>query len=106
VNERPRAPGAEYSIDVFGALDANGVFLVPSQNNTIRIGSQVPEVVVFLDRPLLTPVAISANNEDNLVTDTANQASMQSTKKITTTSWFDFEVGLTQGAALGLAVMF
>jgi len=59
--------GAEYSIDVFGALDANGVFLVPSQNNTIRIGSQVPEIVVFLDRPQLAPVAISANNEDGAI---------------------------------------
>jgi len=59
--------GAEYSIDVFGALDANGVFLVPSQNNTIRIGAQVPEIVVFLDRPVLAPVAISANNEDGAI---------------------------------------
>jgi hypothetical protein len=56
--------GARYSIDVFGAIDANGVFLVPSQSESVTIGASVPQLAVFLNRPLLTPVAISANNED------------------------------------------
>ena len=59
--------GATYSIDVFGALDASGVFLVPSENHTIAVGEEIPEIVVFLDRPLEYPVAISANNEDGVV---------------------------------------
>jgi hypothetical protein len=37
---------------------------VPSSPTSVTIGATVPEIVVFLDRPLLTPVAISANNED------------------------------------------
>jgi hypothetical protein len=55
--------GADYSIDVFGALDAAGVFLTPSQNNTVTIGEEIPEIVVFLDRPAMTPVALQASNE-------------------------------------------
>lgn len=58
--------GARYSIDVFGAI-VDGVFLVPSQNQSITIGSSVPEIVVFLNRPLLTPVAITSNNEDGAI---------------------------------------
>lgn len=57
--------GARYLIDVFGALDTNGVYLVPTTNQTIDIGYDVQEVVTFLDRPVLTPVALSANNEDD-----------------------------------------
>lgn len=56
--------GAVYSIDVFGALDANGVYLVPATNRTVRIGYDVQEVAVFLSRPFLTPVALLVNNED------------------------------------------
>jgi hypothetical protein len=56
--------GGRYSISVFGALDAQGVFLVPSSATNVTIGATVPEIVIFLDRPLLTPIAISVNNED------------------------------------------
>ncbi len=55
--------GGTYSIDVFGALDANGVFLQPSQNSLVTVGVNVPEVVVFLDKPVLVPVAATTNTE-------------------------------------------
>ncbi|MDF1562918.1 MAG: hypothetical protein P1V51_07730 [Deltaproteobacteria bacterium] len=53
-----------YEIDVFGALDADGVYLVPVSNRTVTVGQQVQEIVVFLSRPTLTPVALTVNNED------------------------------------------
>ncbi len=59
--------GGTYSINVFGALDQNGVFLVPEQNETVKVGFTVQEVVTFLTRPVLRPVAVSANNEDRAV---------------------------------------
>ncbi len=56
--------GGDYSIDVFGALDAQGVYLVPSNNQQVTVGEDVQQVLVFLSRPALTPVALKANNED------------------------------------------
>lgn len=56
--------GGNYQIDVFGALDAQGVYLVPSNNTSITVGQDVQEVLVFLSRPSLIPVALKTNNED------------------------------------------
>lgn len=56
----------EYFIDVYGALDADGVYLVPVSNRSIIAGRQVQEVVVFLSRPALNPVALMANNEEDV----------------------------------------
>ncbi len=56
--------GGEYEIDVFGALDAQGVYLVPTNNQTVTVGEDVQEVLVFLSRPFLAPVALRVNNED------------------------------------------
>lgn len=56
--------GGEYQIDVFGALDAQGVYLVPSNNQTVTVGEDVQQVLVFLSRPSLIPVALKTNNED------------------------------------------
>jgi len=55
--------GATYSVDVFGALDAAGVYLRPSEDNTIVVGDEIPEIIVFLNRPAELPVAITVNNE-------------------------------------------
>jgi hypothetical protein len=56
--------GGNYQIDVFGALDAQGVYLVPSNNTAVTVGQDVQQVLVFLSRPSLTPVALKTNNED------------------------------------------
>lgn len=56
--------GGTYSIDVFGALDAQGVFLVPASNLSVTVGQSLQEIPAFLSRPVQVPVALSANNED------------------------------------------
>lgn len=56
--------GGGYTIDVFGALDAEGVYLVPEFNEYVVVGEELQEVVVFLSRPYLYPVALTASNED------------------------------------------
>lgn len=57
--------GGVYSISVYGALDAQGVYLVPATNYSVTVGESLQQVVVFLDRPNAYPVAIKANNEDS-----------------------------------------
>ncbi len=54
----------EYEIDVYGALDAEGVYLVPDYDSYVTVGENLQEVIVFLTRPYLYPVALSANNEE------------------------------------------
>ncbi len=56
--------GGTYEIDVYGALDQDGVYLVPDYDSSVTVGEDVREVVVFLSRPYLYPVALWANNED------------------------------------------
>jgi len=56
--------GGDYEIDVFGALDDQGVYLVPSSNQSVTVGEDVQEVLVFLSRPFLAPIALRVNNED------------------------------------------
>ncbi|MCK5688712.1 hypothetical protein KAI87_05540 [Myxococcota bacterium] len=62
--------GGAYSIDVFGALDANGVFMVPAVNQIVTVGTNLQELVIFLDRPSLDPVALMVNNEDDAILST------------------------------------
>ncbi|MBI5511283.1 MAG: hypothetical protein HY903_21185 [Deltaproteobacteria bacterium] len=57
--------GATYDVDVFGALDADGVYLVPDTASQVKVGYALQDLVVFLDRPVLVPVAVMTNNEDN-----------------------------------------
>lgn len=56
--------GGTYEIHVYGALDADGVYLVPEYNEHVTVGEELQEVIVFLSRPYLYPVALWANNED------------------------------------------
>jgi len=59
--------GGEYAISVYGALDAQGVYLVPASTSYVTVGQSLQQVVVFLNRPFATAVAIKANNEDTMV---------------------------------------
>jgi hypothetical protein len=56
--------GGTYAINVFGALDAQGVFLVPSSNLSVTVGQTFQQLPAFLSRPFQVPVALGANNED------------------------------------------
>lgn len=55
--------GASYSVDVFGAQDAEGRYLVPAQNQLIVPGQSFSQLTLFVGAPAQTPVAVTVNNE-------------------------------------------
>jgi hypothetical protein len=62
---------------------------------------------IFAEYALTLPIVTWQDSEStDTVTDTANDASNQMTVETKTTSWFNFDVGLVQGASFGLAVLF
>lgn len=62
---------------------------------------------IFAEYALTVPIVAWRNSSStDTLTDTANDASQQMTVETKTTSWFNFDVGLVQGASFGLAVLF
>lgn len=57
--------GATYQLSVINARDADGRYLSPEvRNQTIKAGIGAQDVLLFVGPPAVTPVALSANNED------------------------------------------
>jgi hypothetical protein len=62
---------------------------------------------LFAEYALTVPIVSRRDSESTeTLTDTVNDASNQMTVETKTTSWFNFDVGLVQGASFGLAVLF
>ncbi len=57
--------GATYNMDVIGARNADDAWLQPTSLAGFRAGRDHPELVVFMGPPAVTPVALSANNEQD-----------------------------------------
>lgn len=55
--------GANYDIEVFGAVTSDGRFL-SSETTSFEVGDDFPTILLFLDEPAETPVALSASNDE------------------------------------------
>lgn len=94
--------------DQLHTIDARDINVVVGVRGIFGVEWRIHDsFAIFAEYALTLPIVNWRDSEStDTVTDTANDASNQMTVETKTTSWFNFDVGLVQGASFGLAVLF